>query len=186
MIDEIISSQASISTSQSIQSSQTTTSSKGKTQLIISDDEYQWVCHVVDHFTKFHIIWAQETKTMEETADNFERYVLAYLGLPKLFQSDNGIEFRNQCMRKLIRNWDGDCKVVYGRPRHPQSQGLVEQANGTLSRLICNEMHEQNTSDWASLLPKIMYNLNCNRSTGNFLFFIIFSHIFSPLSISHI
>jgi len=41
MADEISSFQASISTSQSIQSSQTTTSSKGKKQLIISDDERQ-------------------------------------------------------------------------------------------------------------------------------------------------
>jgi hypothetical protein len=42
---------------------------------------------VQDHFTKFHIFWAQETKTMEETADGFERYVLAYFGLPYNLQS---------------------------------------------------------------------------------------------------
>jgi hypothetical protein len=30
---------------------------------------------------------------MEETAEGFERYVLAYFGLPYNLQSDNGSEF---------------------------------------------------------------------------------------------
>ena len=35
-------------------------------------------------------------------------------------------------MRAKISTWYGNCKTVNGRPRHPQSQGLFEQANGTL------------------------------------------------------
>ena len=27
--------------------------------------------------------------------------------------------------------WIGDVKIIYGRPRHSQSQGLVEQSNGS-------------------------------------------------------
>ncbi len=27
------------------------------------DRKYEWIAHVQDHFTKFHIFWAQETKT---------------------------------------------------------------------------------------------------------------------------
>ena len=45
---------------------------------------YEWMAHVVDHFSKYHVIWAQETKTMEETGDNYESRVLAYFGLPRL------------------------------------------------------------------------------------------------------
>ena len=26
---------------------------------------WEWIAHVMDHLSKFHIIWAQETKTME-------------------------------------------------------------------------------------------------------------------------
>jgi len=26
------------------------------------DRKYEWIAHVQDHFTKFHIFWAQETK----------------------------------------------------------------------------------------------------------------------------
>jgi hypothetical protein len=45
---------------------------------------YEWMAQVVDHFSKYHVIWAQETKTMEETGDNFESRVLAYFGHPRL------------------------------------------------------------------------------------------------------
>ena len=31
-----------------------------------------------------------------------------------------------------IITWNINCKTLHGRSRHPQSQGLVEQANGTL------------------------------------------------------
>ena len=59
------------------------------------DRKYIWIAHVEDHFTKLHIIWAQETKTMEETGDNFERCVLAYFGLPSILHTDNGPGINN-------------------------------------------------------------------------------------------
>ena len=65
----------------------------------------------------------------------------------------------------MIASWDGDCKIVYGRPRHPQSQGLVEQANGTVENMIGAAMEQYNTKSWAKLLPKIAYNLNTSKSS---------------------
>ena len=62
--------------------------------------------------------------------------------------------------------WDGVCKIVYGRPRHPQSQGLVEQANGTIEKMITAMMATHNTKDWVQLLPIIMWNLNTSRSSS--------------------
>ena len=71
-------------------------SKETKESKIREDRYYEWISHVMDHYSKFHIYWAQETKTMEETADGFERYVLSYFGLPAILKSDNGSEFRNQ------------------------------------------------------------------------------------------
>ncbi|CAF0914883.1 unnamed protein product [Brachionus calyciflorus] len=69
-------------------------------------------------------------------------------------------------MKNLINSWDGDCKVVHGRPRYPQSQGLVEQSNGTLERMMSAMMTQFNTDNWVKLLPKIMYNLNTQESSS--------------------
>ena len=64
--------------------------------------------------------------------------------------SDNGLEFKNKTMIDLIKKWDGDCKCVYGRPRHPQSQGLIEQANGTEKNMIAAMMEQGKTKEWST------------------------------------
>jgi hypothetical protein len=69
-------------------------------------------------------------------------------------------------MKDLINSWDGDCKLVYGRPRHPQSQGLVEQANGTLQRMLISAMEQQKRKDWANLLPRIVFTMNTSISSS--------------------
>jgi len=68
---------------------------------------YEWIAHVMDHFTKFHILWAQETKTMEETADGFERYVLAYFGLSKKLNSaDKMVKKHDHKRNKKTQEFD--------------------------------------------------------------------------------
>ena len=50
-------------------------------------------------------------------------------GAPKIVQSDNGREFKG-VMRELLL-YHG-IKIINSRPRTPRTQGLVEQANGTV------------------------------------------------------
>ena len=61
----------------------------------INGKKYQWICHVEDHFTKFHIIWALEHKNAAEVVAGLEERVLAYFGLPEILQSDNGLGIFN-------------------------------------------------------------------------------------------
>ena len=98
------------------------------------DARFNWIAHVVDHWGKFHILWPQIRKTAIEVIAGLRRHVFAYFGLPKILQSDNGLEFKNKLMEEEINNWVGDCKLRYGRPRHPQTQGLVEQRNSTVCK----------------------------------------------------
>ena len=57
----------------------------------------------------------------------------------------------------------GKCKIIHGRPRHPQSQGLIEQSNGTMKVMLVSILLEEKTDNWPSLLPKIMFNLNTQK-----------------------
>ena len=63
-------------------------------------------------------------------------------------------------MVNLLNSWDGSCRFIHGRARHPQSQGLVEQANGTMQKMIASMLVQFNTQNWVKLLPKVMFNLN--------------------------
>ena len=102
---------------------------------------------------------------MEETADGYERYVLAYFGLYQILHADNGQEFRIQIMRKLISDWDGDCKMKHGRPRRPVTQGLVEQSNETMAKMKAAMQAQTKIQNWHLLIQKIQFNLNTQSST---------------------
>ena len=70
--------------------------------------DFHCIRHVQDNFSKVHIIWLLKRKCGEEVAFGIRSHVLAYDGLPNIFQSDNGTEFVNQLVEKLIENeWRG-------------------------------------------------------------------------------
>lgn len=54
---------------------------------------------------------------------------------PKIIQSDNGKEFTATIITELVGLWP-TVKIINGHPRHPQSQGLVERANGILQQKL--------------------------------------------------
>ena len=53
---------------------------------------FQWIDHVVDHFSKYLVVWPMYNKTANVVVD----------GLKARSQSDNGTEFKNQFVQKLI------------------------------------------------------------------------------------
>ena len=66
-------------------------------------------------------------------------------------------------IKKLITNKMGSL-IVHGRPRHPQSQGVVERVNQTLKKMLFNFQ-----SDWSNHLQEITLNYNNTRhSTTGF------------------
>ena len=89
-----------------------------------------------------------EHKSAIEVVEGLEGRVFGYFGLPYILQSDNGKEFKNVLMANLIESWDGECTLIHGRPRHPQTQGLVEQANGTMERMIAAMITQFKSNVW--------------------------------------
>jgi hypothetical protein len=54
-----------------------------------------------------------------------------FFGPPQSLHSDNGREFVSVVITEL-KTLFPDLVFIRGRPRHPQSQGCVERANGIL------------------------------------------------------
>ena len=123
--------------------------------------QMNWIGHGIDHFTKFNYLWAQRRKKAGETVENLKKFVFGYLGMPFILQSDNGLEFKNGLLRAEVESWVGDVELRYGRARHPQSQGLVEQANFTVHKQLAayKAMHPLGFN-WVSWLPRVMFNMN--------------------------
>ena len=135
------------------------------------DKDNFYISHFVDHFTKFHILFPLKSKNSQDVAAMIEERVLAYLGPPRVFHSDNGHEFVNQILHSLFETWGGDTTFVRGRPRQSQSQGCVERGNrvvderiGTLKKEYGYDSEESDVCPWASWLPMIMYHMNIQYS----------------------
>ena len=116
----------------------------------------------MDHWFKFHVLFALQRKSSKEVAWNLATKVFAYLGLPKILQSDNGREFASTLMAELVKkNWPGEITIVNGRPRHPQSQGLVERGNVKVEEMIACHLHEsKGTKSWTDWLHEIQCKYN--------------------------
>ena len=64
----------------------------------------------------------------------------------------------NPLIEDVLATWPGAVQLVSGRPLHPQSQGLVEQAHSTLERMMSSRIGESasNSPPWTHWLPHIV------------------------------
>ena len=70
---------------------------------------------------------------------------------------DNGKEFKGAVLILLKRF---GVRIINGRPRRPQTQGLVEQANGFAKSKLGTYLTEIGTRKWAAALPGIAMQIN--------------------------
>ena len=92
------------------------------------DGRFKWIMHIKDHVSKFSALFAQTSKEASECATSLAIFI-KFLGDPEICQSDNGREFKGALLILLKRH---GIKTIYGRPRTPRTQGLVEQGNSVV------------------------------------------------------
>ncbi|CAF1157431.1 unnamed protein product [Didymodactylos carnosus] len=80
-------------------------------------------------------------------------------GPSKILQSDNGREFVAHVIYDLKTTWT-DLIIINGRPRHPQSQGLVERDNAVVQKLLGKFLDSNQTADWPDGLDPVMLAIN--------------------------
>ena len=112
------------------------------------DGDFVWICHMEDHFSKFHMLFPMANKEAPTVARKVHHWV-AVLGVFEILQSDNGSEFKGACL-ELMRRYG--IKVINGRPRTPRTQGLIEQANGSVKNKINSWKRDHGSSHWADAL----------------------------------
>lgn len=120
-----------------------------------ADGDYKWICHMEDHFSKFHMMFAIKNKESLTIARILHHWV-CWLGVMEILQSDNGSEFKGVCEELLLRY---GIKVINGRPRTPRTQGLIEQANSTVKKRIATWKRQTGSTNWSDGLEVCMQNL---------------------------
>ena len=118
--------------------------------------KYHWVMHIKDHFSKFTQLYPLQSKASGEVAMRMSEWIGVF-GVPTIVQADNGKEFKGVLKLLLLSH---GVKIKNGRPRTPRTQGLVEQANGTVKEKILAWKLENGLSGWAVGLPACALAIN--------------------------
>jgi hypothetical protein len=84
--------------------------------------------------------------------------IIGIFGPLEIIQSDNGKEFIAEVIQLLAERWK--IRLINGRPRRPQTQGLVEQANSTVQARLSKWKREHGSGKWTAALPQIAYSIN--------------------------
>src|SRR6185503_1161946 len=88
----------------------------------------------------------------------FDVFFLLF-GPPAVLHTDNGTEFTGHVIRDLMNGWSGT-RIIRGRPRHPQSQGLIEKGNSVLKGKLTKWMQKNRSTLWSQGLEHIVYAMN--------------------------
>jgi hypothetical protein len=130
---------------------------------VISPDlTYNWILNCIDHFSKFTWGFALKNKSALEVALKLRELFFVF-GPPKILHSDNGREFVASVIQDLKELFP-DMIFIRGRPRHPQSQGCIERANGVLCDALGKWMALSNSVHWSDGLLPVIYGINTRLS----------------------
>ena len=121
-------------------------------------DGYKYILNYQDHLTKFVILKPLKSKKSSDVNDSLLD-IFTTIGVPQILQCDNGNEFSEIKPKLLDMHWP-QCKMVRSRPRHPQSQGSVERANGDVMNMLRCWMADQSSSDWVKGLKFVQLQKN--------------------------
>ena len=134
-------------------------------KICMTDNGYNQVLVMIDHFSKYAEAVPCITASAEETYDHLIKTWIARHGCPMTFQSDNGTAFVGELTKELMRR--SQVAQAHSTTYHPQTNGLVERQNRTLVsmlRVYCSRY----MTDWDRYLPQKMgaYNSTQHSTTG--------------------
>jgi len=110
-----------------------------------------WILNIKDHFSKYSFRYTLPDKTAAGVANCIAQW-LGIVGIPGILQYDNGAEFKGFLLI-LLKKYG--IKIINGRPRYPQTQGLVEQANGVMKVKLHCWLADHEGQGWSDVLPDI-------------------------------
>jgi hypothetical protein len=110
-------------------------------------------------------IWALPTKTKfpKEISQNLEKIIKQ--NRPKRIQSDNGTEFKNSIIQKLLDSY----KIEFYTTNNTETKcSIVERAIKTIKHRIFKYFDFSKTLNWVTILPEIIrgYNSTKHSATG--------------------
>ena len=142
----------------------------GAVQNATSGNAYFFVA--VDNCTRYKFAAAYPRGRATDAAHFLLHYCILRHCPPQEVVTDNGSEFSGPEFVSLLKAFH--IRHIFTSPRHPQSNGMVERGNGSVSESI-RHLIDEGHNNWDELLPHVVYALNTavHDVTGFSPFFLV-------------
>ena len=133
----------------------------------------QYAVVFVDYLTKWPEVFAVPDQTSLTIAKLLVEQIVSRHGVPKELLSDRGKNFLSELMQEVY-DLLGTHKVST-TAYHPQTDGLVERFNRTLTDMLAKTVEKQGR-DWDEHLPYVLfaYRMCAQQSTKESPFFLLY------------
>jgi hypothetical protein len=134
----------------------------------------RYVVVAVEYFSK----WIEAKPLASITSVTVQKFfwqnIVCRFGVPKAITVDNKIQFDAKDFKEFCDQIG--TKIHFALVRHPESNGLVERANGIIMTGIMKLIFNQPRGKWPDELIKVVWshNMTVSRSTGFTPFKLLF------------
>jgi len=129
------------------------------------NDNYNYILTAIDYFSRK--VWARPLKNKEsETVLNALKSIFTEMTIkPHIIQSDNGSEFKNYNTIDYYK--ENNIKYIFTLPYAPESNGLIENFNKQLRKMLREIFIRTNNLNWVDYLQICCDNKNTqyNKTT---------------------
>ncbi|XP_057380292.1 uncharacterized protein LOC130702681 [Daphnia carinata] len=114
----------------------------------------------IDYLSKWAEVAAVPDTSTQFVTSFLETNVVFRHGTPRRIISDQGTAFTSQMFAEWVARWN--VKHILATAEHPETNGLVERVNRTLTLAFCAFVNEDHTG-WDSHLSAATYAINTAR-----------------------
>ena len=125
----------------------------------LTKDGHLYAILLIDYSTKW-VEGRAVASTDAASACSFIEDVIARHGVPKELISDNGTAYTARSFEAMCDKWG--IRHVQATPVHPETNGLIERLNKTLSAVISAHV-SVGQDDWDRKLPLALFAINSSR-----------------------
>lgn len=109
---------------------------------------------VADYFTKWIESFAIPNMESTTIASVIVEEVICRIGTPAVIHSDQGRQFESKLFSEMCSLLS--IRKTHTTPYHPQSYGMVERFNRTLTTVMLSNFVNENHTDWDAHVPYVM------------------------------
>ncbi|XP_025943717.1 KRAB-A domain-containing protein 2-like [Apteryx rowi] len=124
----------------------------------------KWIMVYQDCFTKFYVLHLLTSKKAAELALQLLDIFLTF-GAPVASQGHDGTEIITEVIQELKYLWP-QLSLVPGKPRHPQSQELLEHPDSNIKDMLVEWMADNNSWDWTMGIRFVQFTKNSAYHSG--------------------